>query len=89
MNFKGKTIDEAIKNGLQTLGVKENEVDITTIQEPTKGILGFGSKETIVDIALKETSIDSLLNDDVEEEVQEAIKVLSDPKKYSGILSGK
>lgn len=65
MNFKGKTIEEAIKNGLESLGVKENEVDITTIQEPAKGILGFGSKEAIVDIALKETSVDSLLNDDV------------------------
>ena len=87
MNFKGKTIEEAIKTGLETLGVKENEVDITTIQEPVKGILGFGSKEAIIDIVLKETSIDSLLEDEVIEEVKETPVVEETPVEKESTTS--
>lgn len=44
----GKSIDEAIFNGLQSLGVSIDEVNITTVQQAQKGVFGIGSKPCIV-----------------------------------------
>jgi len=50
---KGKSIDEAIFRGLVEMGVSIDEVDIETIQEGTKGILGIGAKPYIVRLTTK------------------------------------
>jgi spoIIIJ-associated protein len=48
-----KTIDEAIQLGLQKLGLTIDQVEINIIAEPTKGFLGFGSKNAEVEIIAK------------------------------------
>ena len=53
MESKGKSIDEAIFRGLQEMGVSIDEVDIETVQEGSKGLLGLGSKPFIVRLTTK------------------------------------
>lgn len=48
MNYievSGKTLEEALRIALIQLGVEENEVNYTVLEEGTKGFLGLGAKE--------------------------------------------
>ena len=51
--YYGKTIDAAIEEGLKDLGATKEQVDITVIEEPTKGVLGIGAKKAKVQVELK------------------------------------
>lgn len=51
--FTGKTVEEAIANGLQHLGLTKEEVSIEVLYEGRKGILKIGSKEAEVRIERK------------------------------------
>lgn len=45
---EGKSIDEAIFKGIQQMKLSIDEVDIQTVQEGSKGLLGLGAKPFIV-----------------------------------------
>ena len=49
----GKSVDAAVFNGLQQLGVSIDEVKIETLQTETKGILGIGAKPAKVRLTIK------------------------------------
>lgn len=51
----GKTVDEAIWNGLNELDVSIDEVLIETVQKGSTGLLGIGAKPAIVLITEKES----------------------------------
>ena len=55
MIYVGKTVEEAIALGLESLGVERDAVEIKVIEEPTKGFLGIGSKPAKVEIEVKKT----------------------------------
>lgn len=48
LDATGKSIDEAIYNGLHELEISIDEVDIEILQQESKGVLGFGAKPAIV-----------------------------------------
>lgn len=60
---KGKTIDEAIANGLKMMGFSIDEVSIETVQVGTKGILGIGAKPYIVKLTQKDNLLDFMSMD--------------------------
>ena len=41
----GKSVDEAVKQGLARLGKRRDEVEITVLQEPSRGAFGLGSRD--------------------------------------------
>ena len=43
MEFSGHSVDEAIFNGLNEMGVTIDEVEIETIQSESKGLFGIGA----------------------------------------------
>ncbi len=49
-----KSTEEALALALEELGVSEDEVTYTVVEEAAKGFLGIGSKEAIVEVCLKE-----------------------------------
>ena len=65
MNFKGKTVKDAILKAVESLGVNEEELEIKVVQEPFKGILGIGQKDAQIEVSLKETTVAEML--DIEE----------------------
>ena len=67
MNFKGKTVKDAILKAVESLGVNEEELEIKVVQEPFKGILGIGQKDAQIEVSLKETTVAEML--DIEETV--------------------
>lgn len=58
MEFKGKTVEEAITLGLTELGVTKEEVEIEVKQEGVKGGLFKKSIDAVVEISIKQTGIE-------------------------------
>lgn len=54
LDATGKSVDEAIFNGLRELSISIDEVEIEIIQQETKGILGIGAKPAIVRLKERE-----------------------------------
>ncbi len=52
----GKTVEEALALALEELGVSEDQVTYTVIEEASKGFLGIGSKEATVEVKVKATT---------------------------------
>ena len=52
---KGKTVDEAIFNGLEQMGLSLDEVDIDIVHEGGKGLFGIG-KSAVVHLTKKEAA---------------------------------
>ena len=50
--FTGSSVDEAIKNGLTTLNVTEDDVKIDVIESGKSGFLGFGKKDAEVKLTV-------------------------------------
>jgi spoIIIJ-associated protein len=58
----GKTVEDAIKSGLQQLMVTEDRVKITVLEQSTKGLFGLiGSKDARVEIELVPDPIDEAI----------------------------
>ena len=55
MEFTGKTVDEAIATGLQTMGLKREEADIVVLEEGKKGGLFSKGIKACVRISRKKT----------------------------------
>ncbi|MEJ2209939.1 MAG: Jag N-terminal domain-containing protein, partial [Anaerolineae bacterium] len=49
----GKTVDDAINNGLSMLGVRRDQVDVEIITEGSRGVLGFGAEHARVRLLVK------------------------------------
>lgn len=49
----GKTVEDAINNGLSMLGVRRDQVDVEIITEGSRGVLGFGAEHARVKLAVK------------------------------------
>ena len=54
MEFSGKTVEEAKEKGLNELGLKEEDAEITVVADAVKGLFGKVKKEAIVDVKRKE-----------------------------------
>lgn len=57
--FTGKTVEEAVKEGLKTLGIAEEDAVVTVLEEAQKGFLGIGAKPAKVSISKKKSDIDN------------------------------
>lgn len=55
MQFTAKTTEEAIELALAELGAQREEVEITVIEEPTKGLFGRLKGKAVVEVVKKET----------------------------------
>ena len=53
MEFTGKTVREAIEEGLITLSLTEDQVDVVIKEEPTKGLFGRLKGKAVVEITPK------------------------------------
>ena len=51
----GKSVEEAIQQALMRLGKRRNEVDISVLQEPSRGIVGLGSRDARVRVTVRPT----------------------------------
>ncbi len=57
LEITGKTVEEAITDALEKLGVEREEVEVDVISKGRQGILGLGSEPAVVRVSLKKTSV--------------------------------
>ena len=55
MQFTGKTVEEATAMALEELKVTADKVEITVIEEPTKGLFGRIKGQAVIEVVKKET----------------------------------
>ncbi len=56
------TVEEAIANGLNDLGMTEEDVDIEILDEGTRGLFGLGSRQARVRLSIKSPSSSQQIN---------------------------
>jgi len=72
----GRTVEDAVNDGLTQLAVTKEEVEVKIIQEPTTGVLGlFGKKEAIVELTLLDLYNPEKIAFDFLTEIMEAMDV--------------
>jgi len=89
-----KTVDEAVKLALSELSAEISDVDVKVIEKPKSGFLGFGSKDALVEVSLKEEKekskehVEEVINEVVEKTCckEEALVKSDDVKKIEGFL---
>jgi spoIIIJ-associated protein len=59
------SVEEAIEAALEELGVSEQEAEVEIVQEPQRGLLGFGSQEAVVRVRVPDEAISGV---DLEEQ---------------------
>ena len=69
------SVEEAVEAALVELGVSEQEVDVTVLQEPRQGLLGIGSHDAEVLVRLRRAS-QELSEEDLEEQGEVAAEFL-------------
>ena len=55
--FTGKTVEEAVKTALDTLGISEEQADITVVEESAKGLFGLGGHPAKVLVTKKKDTV--------------------------------
>lgn len=83
----GTDIDEAVKLALEDLNLTIDDVDVTVLEEPSRGFLGIGAKlaKVRVEAKKKEEEVVQEEPEFIEEPVREekkAVKKESKPKKH-------
>ena len=63
------SVEEAIEAALAELGVSEQEAEVEIVQEPSRGLLGFGSQEAVVKVRAREEAVEGV---DLEEQAEVA-----------------
>ena len=69
--YKAATVDEAIQNGLNQLGLTKDQVELEILDEGKKGFLGMGRKDAQVSI---EPSVSETISEVVEETVEDVLE---------------
>ena len=57
----GKSVDEAILQALSRLGRRRDEVDVTVLQEPSRGAFGIGSKDARVRVSVRPANVGAII----------------------------
>jgi len=57
----GKSVDDAVLQGLARLGKRRDEVEITVLQEPARGAFGIGNKEARVRVSVRPTNASAII----------------------------
>ena len=72
LEARAKTVEEAIQQAINQLGVSREEVEVDVVSEGKSGILGLGGDEAVVRV----TPITPTSNEDITEYVQKTINEL-------------
>jgi spoIIIJ-associated protein len=72
------SVEEAIEGALEELGVSEQEAQVEIVQEPQKGLLGFGTQEAVVRVRVRDEDVDAESLEDQAEVAEEFLLGLLD-----------
>jgi spoIIIJ-associated protein len=74
LDMSGRTVEEAIQNALDQLGVSREEVKVTVLKEGKYGFLGLGAEESMVRVEPLKSKPER--EDDIAEKAEEILETL-------------
>ena len=79
VEFRGKSVDDALTNALVSLGTTSDQIEYEVVDKGSNGILGFGSKDAIIKVAKKCTPEDVVVNflSDVFEKMELEVEIIT------------
>jgi spoIIIJ-associated protein len=54
--FRGKSVEVAIENGLMALGLSRDEVEVEIVRRGSRGVLGIGAEDAVVRITARQAA---------------------------------
>jgi spoIIIJ-associated protein len=72
------SVEEAIEAALEELGVSEQEAEVEIVQEPQRGLLGFGSQEAVVRVRVPEEGVSGVALEEQADIAEEFVTGLLD-----------
>lgn len=58
----GKTVEEAVRNGLDKLGVEIERVEVAVLEQPSRGLFGLiGAKDAKVELSLRPDGVEEAI----------------------------
>lgn len=73
MEKRAKSVELAIEEALKELNVTKDKVNIEIIEEGSKGFLGIGAKDAVVNVTLKEKSVSKPVQKPVSRPVEQSV----------------
>ncbi len=89
----GKSVDEAVQQALVRLGKRREEVEVSVLQEPSRGAFGIGGKDARVLVTVRQGSksavitpemADAILGPDVPEVIVEEDEEYDEDEEFEG-----
>ena len=79
VEFRGKSVDDALTNALVSLGTTSDQIEYEVIEKGSNGILGFGSKDAVIKVVKKCTPEDIVVNflNDVFEKMELEVEIIT------------
>jgi spoIIIJ-associated protein len=72
------SVEEAVEAALAELGVTEQEAEVQIVQEPSRGLLGFGGQQAVVKVRAREEDLEEIDLDEQAEVAADFIEGLLD-----------
>ncbi len=72
------SVEEAVEAALAELGVSEQEAEVQIVQEPSRGLLGFGGQQAVVKVRAREEDLEEIDLDEQAEVAADFIEGLLD-----------
>ena len=88
VEFRGKTVDDAITNALVALGTTSDQIEYEVIEKGSNGILGFGSKDAVIKVARKLTPEDVVKDflSEVFEKMNLEVEIIAKFDEIEGVI---
>lgn len=88
VEFRGKTVDDAITNALVFLGTTSDQIEYEVIEKGSNGILGFGSKDAVIKVARKLTPEDVVKDflSEVFEKMNLEVEIIAKFDEIEGVI---
>jgi spoIIIJ-associated protein len=80
------SVEEAVDSALAELGVSEQEVEVSVIQEPRQGLLGIGAQEAVVAVRVRRGESE-LSDDDLDDQAEAAADFLEGVLERMGVVA--
>lgn len=87
--YRAKTVEAAVDEGLRQLGVTREEIEIEVINEGSRGILGIGASDALVRFTRRDADepSDAQARDDNEEPEEIGVEARTEPEETAETVS--
>ena len=84
------SVEEAVDSALAELGVSEQEVEVSILQEPRQGLIGIGSQDAVVSVRVRRSDdggVSDVSDEDLDDQADVAAEFLEGVLERMGVAA--